>query len=206
VQHTVFAPPNTLISENIQGKIVFGEMRSAFQLYEIEQDDRWAEALLVEVGAPLEITGLDASPMLRRVLETQNLEQYKEWIGVPDARIESGLFLPPRDLPQISPAVLERADLSLAEKKDLQRAFDYFVFGNSRVVTDYYTAISLHCSPFRAAVYACREVEILSGASLEFTNLPSILLIDRVVIHEGGSIKFFTPSKVLVGTLEKVGA
>jgi hypothetical protein len=206
---SVIVPPFTVLDKNnAQKQITYSELRSALRFYDVEADDRWSEALVVEPGASLEINGSEASPMLRRVLETPSLDQYKAWIGTPDAYIEKGLAQPPKTLPGISPSRLEQPknNLGTADLEDLQRAFDYFVFGNSRVVADYRTAITMHYAPFAAALYACSRVEIRSGASLDFTGLPTILLIDRLIIHQGGCIKFYTPAKAVVSVLEKVGA
>ena len=206
---SVIVPPSTVLNnENVQKQITYSELRSALRLYSVAPDDRWSEALLVEPGAPLEINGSEESPMLRRVLQTHSLDQYKEWIGVANSQIENGSVMPPREVPTIAPERLEQAkdNLGAAELEDLKRAFDYFVFGNSHVVADYRTAITLHFAPFTAAVYACSQVEIQSGADLEFTGLPTILLVDRLIIHQGGSMKFYTPAKVVASILEKVGA
>jgi hypothetical protein len=204
----IVAPTAVLHSENAHKQITYAELRSALRLYDLTPDDRWSEALVVEAGANLRIDSSEDCPMLRRVLNTQSLEQYKEWIGVPDSQIQSGLVMPPRELPSAAAERLEQPKnlLDAADLEDLKRAFDYYVFGNSAVVSDYRTAIALHHAPFAAALYACSQLEVQSDASLEFTNLPVILLVDRLMIHQGGSLKFYTPAKIVVNVLEKFGA
>ena len=206
---SVVVPPISVLDhENVHQRVACVELRSALRFFDLAPDDRWSEALVVEAGAHLEINGSEDCPMLRRVLETGSLDRYKQWIGVADQQIQSGLVMPPKELPSTSPdrLAVSKSKLDAPDLEEIKRAFDYYTFGNSAVVTDYHSVITMHCAPFAAALYACRELEIQSGATLEFTNLPAILLLDRLIIHQGGAVKFYTPAKVVVGVLEKVGA
>jgi len=163
------------------------------------------EPLVVESGQTLALVPDASCPLFRNLLTTPDLDQFKKWLGVPNALIESGKYQAPAALPHTSPKQLEKAkdQLSTEELAELKRAHDYFLFGRSDLVEDYRDALCMYYSPFQAALYVGRQVEIMPGACIEVLDAAAILFVDRLVIHAGGNLKIFTPAKVRINTLHK---
>jgi len=193
------------VSEEAQYQSTNQSLETQLKTFGLSQRD-WREApLVIEPGVTVSLAPAQSCPLFLRLSDTRNLDEFKQWVGVPNALIESGRFQPPADLPRVPPSRLEKDKdgLSAAELADLKRARDYFLFGRSDLVEDYRAAIVMHYSPFEVALYAGREVEIMPGASIEVIDSAAILLIDRLIIHPGGNLKLFTPAKVRVNTLHK---
>lgn len=174
--------------------------------YGLSPADALAENFVLEAGTSLDL-GHDPCELRARVLHTKELDEFKSWIGVANELIENGSMLPPLEFPK-NPwsAHLEgpRTDLTEVEWKDIERATKYYLFGDSRLVCSYQKAISRHFGPFEAALYAAERIEIMPGATLSVMGYPAILIFDEMVIHQGGSVKLFTPTKMYVDTLSRL--
>lgn len=176
--------------------------------YGLDPAEVMTETLLLEAGTTLHL-GHDPCELLNRVLYTERLDEFKQWIGIADELIEHGPMLPPADLPQ-NPwtARLERprTELTELEWKDVELAAKYYLFGDSRLVSQYRSAITRHFGPFEAGLYAAEKIEIMPGATLSVTGYPAILIFGEVVIHQGGAMKLHTPTKMFADRLLKLNA
>jgi hypothetical protein len=176
--------------------------------YGLDPADALVEDFVLEAGTTLTL-GQDPCKLLRRVLHTEQLDEFKRWIGIADELIEHGPMLPPADFPE-NPwsARLERprTELTELEWRDIELATNYYLFGDSRLVASYKNAISRHFGPFEAALYAADRVEIMPGATLSVMGYPAILVFSEMVIHQGGNLKLHTPTKMFVDKLSKLSA
>lgn len=174
--------------------------------YGIDPTDALTETFILKAGTSLTL-GHDPCELLCRVLHTEQLDEFKQWIGIADELIEHGSMMPPADLPK-SPwsARLERprSELTEFDWKDIELATNYYIFGDSRLVSQYKRAITQHFGPFEAALYAAERIEIMPGATLSVMGYPAILIFSEMVIHQGGALKLYTPTKMFVDRLLKL--
>jgi hypothetical protein len=177
------------------------EYAGALARYGIEPAMVGDSPLVVEPGVNLALSATAPCGIFSRKLDTQDVDQFKAWIGVPDDLIVEGQYLAPKKFPSgIWSPSLEgaRETLTDAQWSDLESATQYYLFGNSALVSQYRQAIVRHWAPFEAAVYAASRIEILPGASVCVTGYPAALIFREVVIHHGGAIKLYTPARMLV--------
>jgi len=176
--------------------------------YGLDPAEVLTETLVLEAGTTLDL-GHDPCALLNRVLHTERLDEFKQWIGIADELIEHGAMFPPADLPK-NPwsARLERprSELTELEWRDIELATKYYLFGDSRIVSQYKSAITGHFGPFEAGLYAAEKIEIMPGATLSVTGYPAILIFGEVVIHQGGAMKLYTPTKMFADRLLKLSA
>lgn len=141
-----------------------------------------------------------------RQLLTDDLDEFKKWIGVSDREIETGIRRP-SDLKPSAPfsaqLLRERDELSDRQWRDIELSANAYLFGSSALVRSFVPAIHKHLSPFQAVLYAVGRCEILPGAVLEVAGLPTVLVFHELVIHEGGAIKLYTPVKLLARSVRK---
>lgn len=181
---------------------------SLLREFGIAQPSLYKRHFTVKEISPLVLDGTPSTPLFRQIVRTDDSLQFKSWIGISNSLIRSNQYLPPAEFPQTAARRLEQAkdSLSYEELRDLQRAYNYYFFGNSDLVEDYSAALRIHYAPFEAALYGGELVEILPQASIEVRERPAILLFRELVIHDGGSLKLFTPCRVNAEVLRRTPA
>src|SRR4051794_2943284 len=129
---SISSPERSLFVLEEAGPLLLDHNLDRFELGQ----DCLEEPLVIEAGARLALGPDTSCPLFRGLKTTVDLHEFKSWIGVPNALIESGKCQPPAALPRIRPRQLERAkeSLSVEDLADLKRARDYFVFGRSDLV------------------------------------------------------------------------
>lgn len=180
---------------------VHDEYVAALARYGLEQAVVGDSPLVIQPGVTVTLSGAAPCELFSWKLETRNVDQFKNWIGIPDQLILEGQYIAPNELPEglCSPALAgPREALTDAQWTDVQRAANYYLFGNSAVVSEYRQAITRHFAPFQAVVYAAARLEILPGATVRVNGYPAALIFRELVIHHGGAIKLHTPARMLV--------
>jgi hypothetical protein len=147
-------------------------------------------------------TGERAAAMAARVLVTDDLDRYKQWIGRPDEGCaDVRLELPD---PWEAGTSREYRQLSAAERHTIEVAGKAYLFGDSRLVPGYREVLEAYRAPFIAAVYAARHVEIAPGASLIIEGTPAVLLFEELVVHDSGRLITTTATNAVFGRLHKI--
>ena len=186
------------------------EFTRALDAYDLDAAGLRTRSLVVPAGEPVLLRGLEEVAPLERLLTTEDLDQFKAWVGVADELIAAGTFLaPPAEQAPAGPCSARHLDPALepgsAEWRDLELAALQYLFGDSRTVEGYAGAVARHLAPFAAALYAAERIEIPAGATLVLAGYPSVLVVKELVIHAGGALKLLCPARVLVESLVKVG-
>jgi len=135
-------------------------------------------------------------------LVTSDLALYAQWVGsatVAAAHVE--MPLPERPWP--GRAVETLADLTEAERIDVERARHALLFGDASAVEGYRAVVEKVHAPFRANVFALRSLYVAAGAQVVVTGLPAVLVVDRVTIEELGQLTLVTACRAWINRLEK---
>ncbi|MEB3311177.1 MAG: hypothetical protein VKJ02_13185 [Snowella sp.] len=154
-------------------------------------------------------TTLDRStsygPCLR---QTNQFDQFKAWIGMPNALFEQGVFSFTQALPSSpwpSNYFPESSRLTDLEKENIQKAGYAYLFGNSQLVASYKAVIEKLHAPFEVAVWAIEKIRIEAGSSLIIQgDLPAVLMVGELEIVEGGNITLYSPTNLTVQKLQKI--
>jgi hypothetical protein len=171
---------------------------SALEVYGLEPALVSPPEVIIKPEIELHVTGAGPCDLFSVNLTTNDVDEFKSWIGIPDELILDGTLLPPDEFPAAPSKSLfgPRDPLSAAEWQNIACATNYYLFGNASQVLDYRPAISAHFSPFEMAVYAADRLEIFPGGTLRVTGYPAALVFREVVIHQGGSMKIFVPARL----------
>jgi hypothetical protein len=155
------------------------------------------------------LDGTDASDLKPYHKRTEDLDNFKSWIGLPDSYIRSGKAVAqPCDRPRVYDQRLDDpgANLSEAEQRDVFLAAGCYLFGDSAAVAKYRRAIELRLAPFDIAVYAARRVILRPSGSLTISGPPAVLIAGQVDIHPGAALVTHTVSRILSDHLVKIEA
>ncbi|MEA2903304.1 MAG: hypothetical protein QOI12_691 [Alphaproteobacteria bacterium] len=139
---------------------------------------------------------------------TTDLDTFKAWIGLPDDYIRSGKALPydrNQNLNYDPRFEDPNADLSAVERNDIYVAAGRYLFGDSEAVAAYRSAIELHMAPFEIAVYAVDKLIMRSSGSLSIQGPPSVLIVRKLNLIDGSSLKTKTITRVLSDKMVKFG-
>lgn len=166
--------------------------------------EHYHDALRVDRGVTLDI----ASAIAPHVVTTWSLAELKSWIGVPDAGIDPATF--PVDLAQVPDGawngrrVRGLRDLTPAERENVERAANLYVFGYSPWAESYREVVEICHAPFRAQVYPIRSLSVGPGARLVIAGEPAVLLVDDLVLEGGGQLALYTVCRAWIGRLAKI--
>jgi hypothetical protein len=169
-------------------------------------------SLVMEAGRHGVLTSdlREVSTLTPTVLRTSSVEEFKSWLGWGDRELLEWPGEPVRwelpSQPWSGRPVRSSADLTPAERADVEKAGWIYLFGDSRQVCDYRQLIELCHAPFELAVYAAPRLELLPGATLNVKDAPALLLFDEVVLHPGAQLATFTICRAMLGRLEKLEA
>jgi hypothetical protein len=146
-------------------------------------------------------------PAVRARPQTDDLDVFKLWIGVPDWAIRDGICARPVMLPSLPPERLDRplAALSATEHLELRKAANAYLFDDSALWNKYRGVIVRHLAPFRIAVYAYSSLEIAPGGCLEIAETPAVLVVDRLALHETGRLDITATARLVLDSLETKG-
>lgn len=186
----------------------FGSFLSEFDINYFSDVHR--ELFTVKAGSQaIFSTTLDRStsylPCLR---QTNQFDQFKAWIGMPNELFEQEVFSFPKELPSKpwpSNYLPEINDLTTLEQEDIQKAGYAYLFGNSQLVDSYKAVIEKLHAPFEVAVWAIEKIRIEAGSSLIIQgDLPAVLIVRKLEIVAGGNIQLCAPTHMMVQKLEKI--
>lgn len=141
---------------------------------------------------------------------TNQLEQFKAWIGMPDALFQEGSLVFDRELPSepwSSRHLTSATELTPREQEDLQKAGYAYLFGNSQLplVASYQSILEKLHAPFAVAVWAIEKIRVEAGSSLVVQGkLPAALILGELEIVAGGNIQLCAPTHLMVQKLEKI--
>jgi hypothetical protein len=168
------------------------------------------EPFIVNAGSQVILsTTLDSSisylPCLR---QTNQFDQFKGWIGMPNELFEQEMFSFTKELPSKpwpSNYLPEINNLTPLEQEDIQKAGYAYLFGNSQLVDSYKAVIEKLHAPFEVAVWAIEKIRIEAGSSLIIQGgLPAVLIFGELEIVAGGNIQLCAPTHMMVQTLKKI--
>lgn len=168
------------------------------------------EQLIVKSGSNLVIsTTLDSEESFQPCLRTtNNLDQFKAWIGMSDSLFEQGVFSQTEDLPLKSwtpKPVTDKSKLTPTEQQEIERASYNYIFGNSKLVESYKEIVETLHAPFEIAVCAIKKVVIEPGSSLIIQgSRPAVLIFGELEIIEDGQVKIYAPTNMTVQKLCKI--
>jgi hypothetical protein len=186
----------------------FGAFLSEFDINYFSDVHR--EPFIVNAGSQVILsTTLDSSisylPCLR---QTNQFDQFKGWIGMPNELFEQEMFSFTKELPSKpwpSNYLPEINNLTPLEQEDIQKAGYAYLFGNSQLVDSYKAVIEKLHAPFEVAVWAIEKIRIEAGSSLIIQGgLPAVLIFGELEIVAGGNIQLCAPTHMMVQTLKKI--
>lgn len=199
---------STIIAASPAGLVHrFQDYAGALAQYGLEPRQGRSEPLVIGDGVELVISGSTPCELLCCRLKTDDVDEFKSWIGLADDLIRSGVSMPPAQFPQgpYSDRLAGPLEgLTDAEWKDVQLATNYYLFGQSSLVAAYKPAIVRHYAPFEAALYAAERIEIMAGGALTITGYPAILIVKDLIIHEGGKIQAYAATRMTADNLLKL--
>lgn len=167
------------------------------------ESEHYTDAVRVRSGVTTELADL-AKPHLAT---TWSLAEWKEWIGVADASLDPAtVSLDPTMMPErdwSGRRIRSARDLNDAERADVERAANLYVFGYSPWAESYREVIEICHAPFRAAVYPIRSLHIGTDARLNVSGLPAVLVLGDVVLEPRGQFALYTAARVWIDRITR---
>lgn len=142
------------------------------------------------------------------LLETKNINELKQWTGVPDAAFnhEYPVF---GKLPHLSERIFsdgERNTVGVKERTILAQIAQEYIQGNSVSVQQFEPILNKYLSEWASItlvpVFFYRVVTVNAGAVLEVGKNSSVFEADILRVHRDGIFSVVGPCKINVGTLE----
>ena len=163
-----------------------------------------SDSLIIDKDASMHLNSdlNQHSAIIPKILTTNDLDQYKSWVGRVDIGIDNTQWVLPT-APWKAKTISDFDELTVEEKENVEKAGWVYLFGNSALVKSYREIIEFSHAPFEVAVYAVRKVTIRSGGSLIVSGIPAVLLFEELNIHSPGNLQIYTVSHTKIGTLQK---
>jgi hypothetical protein len=182
--------------------------REALRDYGFSEDDVRPEPLVVRSGETVHLAAQPGQGIHLSRLQTHDVDQFKRWIGVADRDLDEGVCVPPARMPGAWTRALEGPieQLTSSQWHDVLLAANYYLFGDSRRVGQFRTAIECHLAPFWAALYAVEYLFVEAGGTLVVSGDPAIVLVGTLDLEQGGRLMFHSPLRMLVETMSKQAA
>lgn len=166
------------------------------------------------------VTVLSASPRhasYRRpkVLQTNDLDRLKQWIGVPDGAVKGRCLLDREHKTdfeslqkEVKGAAVERGLAASATagsaRLDAVRAYGRaYLYGDSSGLAKAKPQLEAYYGSFSAFVFLFPKVKVSAGSVLAFGPGANVLLASEVEIEEGGQVVSLGPLTVRAGTVRK---
>ena len=178
-------------------------LEAMLERYGLSLTSAQAQQLVVRAGETVVLS--EALPAHMR--RTADVAVAKEWIGLPDSLID---LYPLRGLPEApltawpSGRHADPSTFSAAEAEDVRRATNTYLFGDSRRVPSYKTALEELFGPFEVDVYFVPHIEVEAGATLLVRGRPHAILADTITIQPGGRIELRAICKAWIGSMRKL--
>ena len=172
--------------------------------------DVYREPFIVRAGSQVIFsTSLDGSNFYRPCFrQTNQFDQFKVWIGIPNEVCEQEVFSFARELPSkpwASDYLPEIGELTPLEQEDIEKAGYAYLFGDSQQVASYQGIIEKLHAPFEVAVWAIEKIRVEAGSSLIIQgDFPAVLIVRELEIVAGGNIQLCAPTHMMVQKLEKI--
>lgn len=174
-----------------------GTLRERAKRYGIDLEPSALEDRVLEQGERLVLSsapGKHCKDGPTHVLETEDLDQVKQWIGIPDAVAEQRCCRPGHAasrgwlLHAKNDATLARS-AKRADPDFVHRLAHEYIYGDSRRVVAYKPLIERFYGRFKIPNWFFRNIVVGPGAVLEFTTSnPVVLLANRIEIAATGRI------------------
>jgi hypothetical protein len=196
------------------------QLLARLKVYGLDQTAITHPDLVVPGGSTVRLAAGDPqSAVQARMLTTKNLDELKQWIGIPDELYTTGrldqkrILMPPALTPPATgkPELAQVGVQSSAATADAERlanvrlATSAYLFGNSAEVSGYASEISTVFPEFQVPIWNFYTITVNAGATLELSGAQNILSAWKIVIYEGGTIAASGGLKTDTVQLEKVG-
>lgn len=178
---------------------------------EIERED-----LVVPCRSVLILSASPRHASFRRpkVLHTTDLDQLKQWIGVPDAAVKGRCLLDRdqkadlaglgREMKVSSAEMVQAARPAGGVRLDAVRAHARaYLYGDSTQIVRAKPLLEGAFKYFNVFVFAFLKIKVSSGSVLFLGPGPNVLLASELEIEEGGQVISVGPLTVRVGILRK---
>lgn len=153
--------------------------------------------LLVPVGKVVELNDKSV-----RTIVTSSVDEYKDWIGRPDAQADNHAWAMPTQH-WSGRRFADKAQLSAVEAENIEKAGWVYLFNDSRLVSSYAQAIEDYNGVFEASLYHFRRVIVQPGARLVLRGRPALLLIDELEVQGSGQLETYTTCHASLGHVRK---
>lgn len=159
-----------------------------------------------------------------KVLQTTDMDELKNWIGVSDDRVKSKTFISRRDQDHVkelsdhckchkseTPAVRRnllmsriREDKEPAAKSGSIRSYARsYLFGDSRLVAEAKPVLEDFYGVIDIGVWLFPNIKVSSGSVLSFGQGSNVLLANELEIEEGGRVVSYGSLTVNASTVRK---
>ena len=159
----------------------------------------------LEISASTHTLGGADCPLDRRLLVTDDVDEYKRWIGAADAEISRGAraATPQRPKWKRPPERLLAADdLDADDRLEVRRAAAAYVWGDSARMQAWRDVIARHAAPFELDVIAASAIALRDGAVLRIAGRATMLVVQHLVLDDG-QVQMTADGHIAVGHLEK---
>jgi hypothetical protein len=176
-------------------------------IYGLEETSVLQPDLVVPSQTTMTLSSVANSFLTPHVLTTTDLDELKNWIGIPDKRFEGGLrsafsktHIPlPKKLSVAAPGRGAKKTIELAEPT--ARAFSSadndkirlgamsYLWGNSAHVADFKSIVEAAIGRFQVVVWPFFTITVNRGAVLEIGSGANVLCAWKIIIQEGGQVR-----------------
>jgi hypothetical protein len=140
-----------------------------------------------------------------RHMHTNDVDVYKQWIGVPNSAAQASATMGPGEFgdPQSLSTVDFSGPLNAEARRQLAEIARTYIFGNGSALGAFKELIEINFAPFEAKLVRAGEITIQSGGQLLLCDYPLILIADKVDLHDGAQIISQSVAHVSVGQFNK---
>jgi hypothetical protein len=136
------------------------------------------------------------------ILSTNNLDELKKWIGIPDRRFEKSslksTFKVPAQIPKkiktnvkAQPGERNAPAESFASEdfNAIREATLAYIWGNSSLASKFKPIVEEAFGKFQVAIWPLLTITVKRGAVLELGGGANVLCVWKIVIEEGGQVR-----------------
>ena len=183
------------------------EFEKRLSVYGLDASAVIESDLIVPPKTTMLLSANDAQSYLHpRILNTEDLDELKAWIGIPNVLFEAGkldrgsIVLPTSVAPTI-PARKARATAAVSTEADaarialpaehlvnLRTAAQAYIFGDSQLVTGYKTAIEHYFPHLQINFWPFYTITVYPGSILTIGAGQNVLFAWKILIYEGGLV------------------
>lgn len=159
--------------------------------YGLQGDKHMRGGLTVPANSIVKLTRNTHDDGTHLVLRTNDLDQFKKWVGVPDAIFDDNEVNYTLPIPEAMKVNVKKCPCSMTneEKTALYHAARCYIWGPSHKVKGYKEPIQKMFAPMEVVMHIYTTLDVRSVLMFEETDKSVVVLANTINFYPGGKIE-----------------